>query len=363
MKIKHFLVFFIFLNIFNKSYTQCKVDSILFYGSNDSLKKPLEKVIYTYNNKQLQETEKSFYYSEPENTWIISLFMIYNYNNENKLKSIIDIAENNDVFDTSSKLVYFYNNKGLDSLRILYFLNNSTSKLEIFSRNLNYFNNENNLIEQISQSYNKSNQTWTNYLKINLFYKNNKLISTINNKWDEQTNTWINENKSSSFYGNNIQIDSSFKWSLIENKWIFEQEVYTYFNSKMKDTLIESYYSNGVYLNGFKKVYDENDCLKRDSIFNFNKVYNGYRDYFYQKNTSINTYNISIKKDIYPNPSTSEIHVLNSIGEFRIIDFQSGKEIKKGVIQSNSEIIDISNLRAGVYIFKNKNNIQKIIKL
>ncbi|MDP2176126.1 MAG: T9SS type A sorting domain-containing protein [Bacteroidota bacterium] len=351
------------LFIFNNSYSQCRLDSIVYYSPNDqSVNIPVDKTYYTYNNKKQLETESSFYYSDFDSAWQLSYFLIYKYNNNNKVSIIYDLADLNNKLDTFSKTVYYHNTKGLDSLRKFYLLNQSTSELEINSQYISYYNNQNQIIEELRKNYESSTQTWEDYYKINLFYQNNKQVLSINYKWNDATNDWLYDQKYSNFYLNNIKIDSSFNWSTSENTWKLNSHSISYYNSKNQDTLVRSFSLNGQINFEVRKNFDVNGCLKTDTTYNRDFIYRGYRHYYYQDFSSNIVSQSTNSYIVYPNPVHSEISISNYFGCYSIIEITTGKELKKGNIVSANETIDISKLISGVYLLKLNNKIQKIIK-
>lgn len=351
------------LFIFNNSYSQCRLDSIVYYSPNDqSVNIPVDKTYYTYNNKKLLETESSLYYSNFDSAWQLSYYYIYRYNNNGKVSIIFDVNELNNKLDTFTKIIYYYNTKGLDSFRKVFILNQTTSKLENNTQYINYFNNQNQLIEQIRQSFESITQTWKNLYKINLFYQNNKEVLALNYRWNNSANIWVNDQKYTKFYSNNLKIDSIFNWSTFENKWKLNSYSKSYFNSHNQDTLVRSFSLNGQINIEVRKNFDVNGCLKTDTTFNSDFIYKGYRHYYYQDfSSNIASHNTN-SYIIYPNPSHSVINISNYVGNYIISDISTGKELKKGNIVSENETIDISKFNSGVYLLKLNNQIQKIIK-
>ena len=79
-----------------------------------------------------------------------------------------------------------------------------------------------------------------------------------------------------------------------------------------------------------------------------------------------NTKNVSVKNnfEIYPNPAKDFINIKfseNSNNQFEIINI-AGTKVKTIHVNNNTEKIDISGLKAGVYFIKSNENIVKFIK-
>ena len=87
-----------------------------------------------------------------------------------------------------------------------------------------------------------------------------------------------------------------------------------------------------------------------------------YQEHTYNANNFVPTYigNISASSSlrVYPNPSSNRIYILGANDRIDIFDMMG----KKVYSENNSEVIDISSLKKGMYFIESGNNVVKIIK-
>ncbi len=338
---------------------QCYEDSIVFIQN-----KPFEtfkfKQVNLYNN---QNKLDQIYYLELINHSDTNSFRKDTFSYDYALNKTTLIKKEFNKYTRKWQL----NNKTetYSTLENYYHYNIDSSKFLHSGRNY-YTINTSNFKEYILQNFNFNSQKFENSFRRLYLFENEMLSELIYQNWNNNNSVFSNTSKIKYTYLNGLLIaDTSF--IVNPSSFEFEKSNYNvYLKNINNQDSVKIYYSkfNVLQAKTFYTYYP-NRCVFQEKNYSYqgttiiDSSINTH--YINQKLTRINTTNIT-PINVYPNPSHSEINVINAKGDYRIIEISSGKEIMKGTIINENEVIDISLLKSGVYLFKTKNQIQKLIK-
>jgi len=322
-----------------------------YFYENDSIK---EKIIRTkaHDNDQ----------------WINEIRHLYKYNNTNQLtdKQWEIWNDENKKWEIEIAGKYQYENNNL--ITEIWKGGKKYNFVPVY-RKLYKYNNNNKVIHELKQNWNKNDSTWHDYYEnTNKYNSDNKIILHEYIKETKKIRKLIFE-----YYENKKLKSFTFFAKDLYNNWIeATKETYSYLNEKIKEF---SYFrwdeiKNKWYIaKKLNYTYDENENLILETnryIYNGDSIYrnNTKKQYFWSQFNTTNKINSTQNYDIFitPNPASDFLYIYdNEIKDNQIIYIFDlfGNLVKTNKIKLNSKI-DISYLKPGIYILKTKNFIQGI---
>src|SRR5699024_9255960 len=159
----------------------------------------------------------------------------------------------------------------------------------------------------------------------------------------------------------------SVEWSLL---FINENEFSTTFETSLDYTWCTDadniYYDNFYYLGGFWSNQEENPFeihITQEEDYKSLIIIGHENDKAYYQNVPYLSVKNQEKQNLvlYPNPAQEEIYIenLTATAEIEIYTI-SGKKLLQQQVNSSTESINISNLSAGIYLYRFKQNGKKI---
>lgn len=162
-----------------------------------------------------------------------------------RLDSIINQQWNTNAWQNLEKTHYFYDNGGDKETLSRNFVF-TDDQWVLATRTKTSYNDNNDILEAISQSYNTENNSWFNVSKDNYNYENNKLTRFVSNifitNWSPQSSrdyTYDN-------FGNNIEVIKQIATPPVSPALInFERDLNTYENTnQLKQSITQQWLNN-----------------------------------------------------------------------------------------------------------------------
>lgn len=340
MKKTLLLIQLLFITIYANSQTK-RLDFIITSDNNF-------KITYTYDANNVFIKSNTFQLSN--GSFELQTETIFNYDSNGRVNEIIEKYIDNGNLVNSSKRIYSYDtNSNIETETVYRWTNNNWVQTDEYQMTYN----SNNLITQ---------RILANNTKIEYIYSGANLITKEIYYWNTADNQWnaYAERKFDFTYDVNNNRTVTVKSIYYNGNWTESQRIeYSYNNSFTENNLILPYYTitdemnlsfNHQITNVIGYEYDNGNWVNTATLeFNYSDV----------AKISEEVFNNLI---IYPNPT-------NNIVNFKVDNFDnisiysiSGKLI----VQSNINLVDMSKLPDGVYIYKIKKGndfiIGKIIK-
>lgn len=299
--------------------------------------------INTYNSDNLILSKETKSFNIAFQCWEKVSLDIYHYNENNNLDTfIVKLWDTNLVWKTVKRTLYNYNDNNLLAKKITETtIDNGITWIKD-KKELNTFDNSNNLIETSFLKYENSN--WVNNDKYNFIYNtNNNIIKNIHYKYKEDE--WKKVSRTTSSYNDNNDIleYKSEQWDNISETWI------------------NGYITINKYDNNFNKIEKVSKLWNE----NLDKWDNRYKIlYFWSKTNTINNTFHSNRFDIFPNPTNSILNINTPLELNKISILNTSGRIMKTF--NHSKRLNISELPKGIYFLKanskNKSFVKKLIK-
>jgi hypothetical protein len=313
---------------------------------------PYEKQIYTYNKegKLISHLELR----ANNLAWTNEKSIIYTYDNDNNLKTVTTQFWQNNQWQNSYQYTYSYTDNKVSTIQIRNWTNGlwKNSYQETYT-----YNQEHNISTILRQKQN--NAVWENDIFYHYYYNEDTISYTLQ-YW--RNGQWENSSQNITVYDANDNILSEFdqSWESYSDGRIAKTDyLYTY-----------SYDENNNRITG---NYTSQDWIN-DSLIDYNHPSKGFickfgyllKDIFlkdcdeyevsYIKSTEIpvSIYDIlnNSQINVYPNPATSQIHIIADNTEIKEIVLYAinGQFLKKTV----KTTIQIEELPSGMYFLQIK---------
>ena len=205
--------------------------------------------------------------------------------------------------------------------------------------------------EIIGQDFDLPYEHWFNDYKLNWEYEDGHQVFYSKQQWKYENADWLPDEETYNHYNENNKLDTilSKSWSLYTNSWSYiNRTVYTFNESgnteryfseiSLDGSLFETYYDTYYYYSKF---------ITPDAVPELN----------------------ALDFSIYPNPANSKINILLQQDDWQnteasILDI-SGRMVSTINLQAILTIVDISQLKSGVYFIRisngNKSGVRKVI--
>ena len=375
--------------------------------------------VYDQNGKKTEMVE---YYGDSPFTgvWTSYSKVLYSYNNNGDVATMIYLTDNSGTPDTSNKETYTYDGNHKQTLVLSQSYNNG------WKNTIQYFNDydgNGNLIAEYYKTWDSINSTWisnftkitytydgnnhltdkttVNWDNINSVYKNlskyiytnsgnGKPLLTLHQMWNG-VNAWYDLDKDSSIYdGNNKLIENYHRYRHQggADHWGMQyKETHTYTSSGKINTYLSQYWDTTLLVFTNKdggmitSSYDNNDNITQVVSQNWDTLNSNWghigleTKYYYSTANSNAVQNISANNNMktYPNPfiNAVSIEIPESLSNASVSIYDlTGREIVKqntSVAEGNKLTINTENFLPGVYLLQFNNggtqSVQKITKL
>lgn len=170
------------------------------------------------------------------------------------------------------------------------------------------------------------------------------------------TNVFLPNNKKVYYFDDNNNMVRYRIYFWMNDSWSVQgQQDYIYNPQNLLVDFLVYYYSDTT--NPYRRVtyaYNEENLLAEEKYYdepaNLDS-YTMYEHYYSPINTAIDEFDKDLKTIVFPNPASDFIYFYNAdiIFESYSILNQSGQQILRGKSAKNRQLIDISNLSAGIY--------------
>lgn len=332
------------------------------YNNSDSVL--IRKIEMEYVATKLEQKRE---FERKNNSWALSSWSTFTYNSKNTTDSVFVYVYDDGQVLTSYLSTYFYNSQDRLTGLLSEMQVGDNEWVKTDSTSFFYVDNKDLLLSQRSKKWNSLYNSWENDQKTDYLYNSSdKVISETSQRWN--TVCWVNM----------VSYDFSYDGDTKRTKKTLSLPIYQVWRK-----LVSIDYSDfsDIYARTIESKFEfwggnTGELTSSFIPFDFNgeptirkakKISLSYLPVT-DTNTSVELLNFKRDFPVYPNPS-SGVYYLNtqaySILSWSIVDL-NGRLVKKQEQMSKSGIIDITELRNGIYILKINTThepiIQKIIK-
>ena len=297
--------------------------------------------VWIYNENNIESEYYFMKWNKASSNWDSVRYEKYSYDERGNKTEIISQNWKSEYSDWANTWLHLYEYDVEDNMT-RHYLKQWNAENAIWE-NYYLYTHEYNLIGFVTESIQKDiargDSTWRNRKMSSYVYDSNNLIELERKKWDSTNEIWINEDLSTYTYGANGLLDEK-----VWKKWNVSDSVYNFYNL-------------------FLYEYDEygNEIEHQQQRWDTeNLVWKGYRkelNYYSQHDvTAAKILDLENSIIIYPNPAENEIS-LSNITELSTVSIHdiNGKLFIQRKVNTNNEVINVSQLPAGLYLLKISN--------
>ena len=304
---------------------------------------PLSRYFYTYYDFDSLKEEKMQKWDEQQSKWCNYFLKIYSYNALSQKTSIVSQSWSDSSWVNSLRQDFYYNDKNQLVNEIVKAWNSQTQAWEYDFQYIYTYDVDGTLLSVLKQFWNRLESRWEDNSMV--VFKHDAKGNIIDRQvkfWDSDTHTWLNSSRDTYTYdGSNRLIDyTNQMWYANSDHWY--------------------------YCWRWSWKYDQYGNLRERLFYNGDDTtwILGSREIYYHSPVSMNSVVLqeSQLEIFYPNPARNTLY--SSLrGHIRVYNIQGQVVLEKDL---NDKIMNLSGLPAGIYTIElkteGKRYLQKIIK-
>ncbi|OFY51488.1 MAG: hypothetical protein A2W85_00925 [Bacteroidetes bacterium GWF2_41_31] len=355
------------LNINNLREDIVLNDSIYKYELNSS-SWLLDSKDYLYYNDNGKITERSFYSINDQYEWELKRKFFYIYDDVGHWIEFLDQKINPYTLEFENYSYHYHFFNGNDLLvkdTVLVWDNIAENWVNDMAGILSY-NNEEQLTSISWNDWDSDLMVWKqSSLQLYNYNTNLELSEYIFQTWDTTSNSWTNYSRRTYTYNENGNLKGELwsNWNNLDTSWVNFRIHYNEYDSSyfLINTISDNWLANeNKWIHGSREIIanDEHgnieNILIQEWVDNDSVWYDVYNHEYYNSmhqtpSTVIDTETPII--ELYPNPTKDIIYITNKSDNEYYIELinTSGKIMCKRELDSNQEVIDLSNMNCGLY--------------
>ena len=351
-----------------------------------------------YINQTIRKSWLSFVYDKDNGNWRMSDSIIFNIHGSPTISWYKLWNPISKKFDSGKLTDYFYNDEGVLHLSFnKYYDTISTGWKKDYYEVIHYNQYDLDSIRGFYK-WNFATQDWTDSLIISYTYNGNQLLDEeIRQLW--VSDVWQNYKKWEYIYNPQNRVDEQYEylWSEFSDGWEYKEfSEFDYYSNQLLKSITDllwdgsewfnktrvnySYFENGLsqeiqyeyWSFGYSEwtkasrntyEYDENNNKKKYVFYIWDEDNSQWKNFY--KEESFWSYfesqsvidNNPVIFNLFPNPASDQVSIImddrfqNNKNNYLYIYSQDGRFISGKQLTCGSEVIDVSNLPDGSYLF------------
>ena len=357
---KKLSLFSLLLVLFCNAFTQ-NLTSVLYEDWDNPGWLASEKLDFTYNANNYLIKEDYFVWNVGNITWDFVGYADYTNNANGQPLQFISQSYDGFVWQNETKGTYTYNATGKLLTYTDEVWNTSTSTWQIANNEVNTYDNNDYLIQEIQENYNNGSLNSRNRYT----YTNNAsgiMQQSLQESWNLTTQVWNQVSRTNYTYNVNGKVILALTEVWINNAWVQAyKENYSYDVNNYLINQIYSYanISTGQWIYSMQYFYTNlaNGKISQISYQSWNSTTNAWENssrdtYFYGTSSVVKPQRLHAV--VFPNPTSDYLNLQLDKPQpytIKIINLE-GELVMKQSVSNPLEKIDIRNLVTGTYLLQ-----------